>query len=156
VPATVATGMSPSGTGLGGGAFVGRERELAELTAALDGLERGRGSLFLLSGEPGIGKTRLADELAGHAAVRGVPVAWGAAWDGGGAPLLWPWIQVLRAVAPALPTLGEQLRRDLGPLGEAESVGETGSGGDDLEAQRFRRFDALRTLLSEAAARKPR
>ena len=84
-----------------GGAYVGRERELSELAAALDGLDSGRGTLFLVSGEPAIGKTRLADELAAGAAARGVSVAWGAAWDGGGAPLLWPWIQVPRAGLPA-------------------------------------------------------
>jgi hypothetical protein len=138
-----------------GGAFVGRERELVELTSALEGLEAGRGSLFLLSGEPGIGKTRLADELASRAAARGISVAWGAAWDGGGAPLLWPWIQVLRALAPGLPTPGEHLRRDLGSLWEADGAAGGTTSGDDLEAQRFRRFDALRTLLTEAAARKP-
>src|SRR5262249_9609843 len=99
---------------LAGGSFVGRERELSELTAALEGLDAGRGSLFLLAGEPGIGKTRLADELAVRASARGATVAWGAAWDGGGAPLLWPWIQVLRSLAPGLPSPGEHLRRDLG------------------------------------------
>ena len=45
-------------------AFVGRERELAELRAGLDEVSAGRGRLFLLSGEPGIGKTRLAEEIS--------------------------------------------------------------------------------------------
>ena len=45
------------------GAFVGRERELAELVGGLDDAFAGRGRLFLLAGEPGIGKSRLADEL---------------------------------------------------------------------------------------------
>ena len=40
--------------------FVGREREIADLTAALDGAIAGRGRLVMLVGEPGIGKTRTA------------------------------------------------------------------------------------------------
>ena len=47
--------------------FVGRVAELAELHAALDDAAAGRGRLFLISGEPGIGKTRLADEFAASA-----------------------------------------------------------------------------------------
>lgn len=45
-------------------AFVGRERELAELCAGIAGAAGGRGCLFLIAGEPGIGKTRLAEEAA--------------------------------------------------------------------------------------------
>ena len=45
------------------GAFVGREAELNELLAGLEAAVAGRGRLFLVSGEPGIGKSRLADEL---------------------------------------------------------------------------------------------
>jgi tetratricopeptide (TPR) repeat protein len=132
---------------------VGRDRELGELTLALDLLDDGRGSLFLVSGEPGIGKTRLVDELSNVAQARGLTVAWGAAWDGGGAPALWPWIQVLRALRPSLPPPNERLRRDLGPLWDGE-VTESGLI-EDAEVQQFRRFDALRALLAEAAARGP-
>ena len=49
-------------------AFIGRTRELSELRAALEESIAGRGGCVLISGEPGIGKTRLADELANHAA----------------------------------------------------------------------------------------
>ena len=45
------------------GSFVGRERELAESGAGVRDVTAGHGHLFLLSGEPGIGKTRLADEF---------------------------------------------------------------------------------------------
>lgn len=44
--------------------MIGRERELELLLEGLDALPSGRGRLFLLAGEPGIGKTRLADELS--------------------------------------------------------------------------------------------
>ncbi len=46
------------------GAFVGRVRELAELRAGLAQTLDGRGRLYLLSGDPGVGKTRVAGELA--------------------------------------------------------------------------------------------
>ncbi|MDQ4010095.1 MAG: ATP-binding protein [Actinomycetota bacterium] len=53
--------------------------------------------VVLCRGEPGIGKTRMAEELTGLAATRGVPVAWGPAAESSGAPPYWPWRQVLRA-----------------------------------------------------------
>ena len=53
-----------------GGMFVGRQREMAALEAALKEARAGRGRLVMLVGEPGIGKTRTAQELASHAATR--------------------------------------------------------------------------------------
>lgn len=47
--------------------FVGRERELSELGAGLDEVLSGQGRLFFFVGEPGIGKTLLADEVASEA-----------------------------------------------------------------------------------------
>lgn len=52
---------------------------------------------MLVTGEPGIGKTRLAEEVAARAEAAGTRVLWGRAFDGEGAPPFWPWIQVLRA-----------------------------------------------------------
>src|SRR5262249_47303191 len=60
-----------------GGVFVGRERELERLRESVDGALAGRGSLQLLVGEPGIGKTRAAEELATYARVSGARVYWG-------------------------------------------------------------------------------
>jgi predicted ATP-dependent serine protease len=70
--------------------FVGRMAELEELRRALDGTTGGRGHLFLLSGEAGIGKTRLMHELAGEAGERGWRMAAGRCWEEGGAPACWP------------------------------------------------------------------
>src|SRR6267142_318198 len=82
--------------------WLGREREIGELEAGLDDVFAGRGRLFLVTGEPGIGKTRLAEELGLMAATRGVSVHWGRAWEAGGAPSYWPFIQVLRSVCRGL------------------------------------------------------
>jgi eukaryotic-like serine/threonine-protein kinase len=77
--------------------FVGRMRELDELNGGLEGALAGHGRLFLISGEPGIGKTRLAEQLATHASERHALVIWGRCWEGSGAPAYWPWIQILRS-----------------------------------------------------------
>src|SRR6266540_7232940 len=82
--------------------FVGRGRELAELLAGLQDAISGRGALFLVAGEPGIGKTALAEHLTGHAAEQGVRVLWGRSWEGGGAAPYWIWVQVIRALAEGL------------------------------------------------------
>src|SRR5580704_10262958 len=82
--------------------FVGRELELAELVAASQAGADSDAHLFLIYGEPGIGKTRLADELAARAKARGLQVLWGRCWEGDGAPAYWPWIQVIRGFLGAL------------------------------------------------------
>src|SRR5215831_9784509 len=78
-------------------AFVGREHELLELRQGLTEVLGGARRLFLISGEPGIGKTRLAEELSAEAQARGARVIWGRCWAGDGAPAYWPWIQVVRS-----------------------------------------------------------
>jgi len=50
-----------------GSAFVGRQTELAELEAALEDLLSGQARLFMLAGEPGVGKSRTAQEFASYA-----------------------------------------------------------------------------------------
>ena len=55
---------------LAGGVFVGRQREMGELKAALEDALSGKGRLVTLVGEPGIGKTRTALELATYAGLR--------------------------------------------------------------------------------------
>ena len=76
---------------------MGREAELEQLRDALNGTLAGRGGLLLLVGEPGIGKTRTAEELATYAQVRGAKVHWGRSHEGEGAPAYWPWAQAIRS-----------------------------------------------------------
>jgi tetratricopeptide (TPR) repeat protein len=57
---------------------VGRAAERALLTARLDALRQGEGSVVLIEGEAGIGKSRLVETLANEARVRGVPLLLGA------------------------------------------------------------------------------
>jgi DNA-binding CsgD family transcriptional regulator len=60
--------------------LVGRSAELAELRLELDGVGRGRGATWLVSGEAGVGKTRLGGAVAEEALKRGWYVASGRAF----------------------------------------------------------------------------
>ena len=81
------------------GIFVGREEEKAALRHAFDDAQSGRARLMLVVGEPGIGKTRLAEELATYARLRNAQVLWGRCYEGEGAPAYWPWAQLIRTYA---------------------------------------------------------
>ncbi len=78
-----------------GDGIVGRRRELDSLQRWLQGAGGGAGRLVLCAGEPGIGKTRLALEVAGIALAGGTAVGWGRCVEAEGAPAFWPWRQVL-------------------------------------------------------------
>ena len=79
-------------------AIVGRRRELERLRTWLEAARDSNGRLVLCAGEAGIGKTRLAQELAGIALAGGTAVAWGRCVEAEGAPAFWPWRQVLRSL----------------------------------------------------------
>src|SRR5688572_3866312 len=81
---------------LASGVFVGRIQEMMQLREGLKGALTGRGRLFLVSGEPGSGKTRLTEELTTYARMRGSCVLVGKCFDGKGAPAFWPWVQAIR------------------------------------------------------------
>ena len=76
------------------GVFAGREKEMEKLRSAFDDAFAGRGSVVMLVGEPGIGKTRTAQEVETYARVRGADVLWGRTHESSGAPPYLPWIQV--------------------------------------------------------------
>jgi tetratricopeptide (TPR) repeat protein len=146
----------------GGGVFVGRERELAELLEGLDDALEGRGRLFLVAGEPGIGKSRLTDELASRARERGVRVLYGRCWEAGGAPTYWPWVQALRAHVREQPpdALRVQLGAGAGELAQIlpevrEMLGDVAAEPLDAEGARFRLFDATAAFLREVSAAQP-
>jgi DNA-binding CsgD family transcriptional regulator len=79
------------------GRFVGRLRELETLRGTLEQVLARHGRIVLLAGEPGIGKTRTAQELALLAEHQGATVLWGHCPEEAGAPPYWPWVQVIRA-----------------------------------------------------------
>jgi DNA-binding SARP family transcriptional activator len=144
------------------GAFVGRKAELAKLVTGLDDAYAGRGRLFLLVGEPGIGKSRLAEELLGQARARGARTLIGRCWEAGGAPAYWPWVQSFRAYVRETDDdeLGSQLASGAADLAQIvpelrEQHPELPMPSLEAEGARFRLFDAASRFLREAAAARP-
>lgn len=144
--------------------FVGRGPELALLVAQLDAALAGAGRLAVLVGEPGIGKTRLAEELAGRAAERGARTLWGRCYEGEGAPALWAWTQILRAylrgrdvaaLGPAASAIGALMPEILPALPAAEAGRGRGSGAADGADGRFLLFDAIASVVKDAARAQP-
>ena len=86
-------------------ALHGRDAELALLDEVLASGRAGRGRALCLTGEAGIGKSTL---LADRARSRDALVLSGAAWESGGAPPYWPWLQVLRGAAITVHALPSQ------------------------------------------------
>jgi hypothetical protein len=130
--------------------LVGRTQELGLVEASLDSARAGRSALVLLSGEPGIGKSRLAEEAAALAERREMVVGWGRAWEAGGAPAFWPWIQLLRALRRTSAGAGgdvAELARLLPEVGEAPR----GQSPED----RFAMFDAVVRFLTACARQRP-
>jgi predicted ATPase len=146
-----------------GGVFVGRERELRALRDALSDALQERGRLVLLSGEPGIGKSRLADEVAIEASGAPATVVWGCCWEAGGAPAYWPWVQPLRSLVRRLPQ--ERLESHLGggvshfaeilPELRRRFRGLPPAPATDPETARFRLFEAVSGFLRSSARAEP-
>ena len=144
--------------------FVGRSEELKELRLALDESISGRGSIVMLVGDPGIGKTRTALELTTYAESHGVRVLWGRCYESDGAPPYWPWVQVIRSSlrdkdvddmrsemgqgAADIATIVPEISDLLPDLTHAGSI-------EDPEQARFRLFNSVSAYLSAASRSQP-
>ena len=162
--ATASSDAAPEWTPAPGrGTFVGRERELAQIDPALTNALAGRGGLVVLAGDPGIGKTRTAEEVAASAYGRGAGIYWGRCHEGAGAPAYWPWLQILRSLvrqqtpralagllgegAGAIAQVVPELRLRLGDLPAPPAL--------EPEQARFQLFDCITGFLRAVAARRP-
>jgi DNA-binding winged helix-turn-helix (wHTH) protein/tetratricopeptide (TPR) repeat protein len=145
--------------------FVEREAEMERLGALCDAALHGGRQIALLEGPPGIGKTRIATELAREAAERGFAVYVGRTEEGRGAPPFWPWAQVLRSWVE---THGERRLEELAGdgsrasdlLGLAPRVPEDRAKDPATEytradQARFRLLDRVGTFLERASRERP-
>ena len=146
---------APAALGAPSEPFVGRHELIEQLEGVLEQVAAGAGRLILLSGEAGIGKSRLLSELALRACARGFGVRRGLCYPGGVAPAYWPWVEIIRdalgdaSVRRALPSdtwaIASLTPELLAPSALAQ----------DAQALRFRLFDELARWFSGAAAHTP-
>ena len=144
--------------------FVGREREMEELRGVFGEALAGRGQLVMLVGEPGIGKTRTAEELVTAGQHQGAMILWGHCYEQEGAPPFWPWVQAIRSYVRAHDSGTLRSVMGAGAAHIAEAVPEIRErlpglvpppALDSPEANRFRLFDSITTFLKNAAQNQP-
>jgi DNA-binding SARP family transcriptional activator len=126
------------------GPLVGRDAELAALLSVLEEATTSA-RLGVVEGEPGIGKTRLVEELAAVASARGALVLWGRSHESGAAPAFWPWLPVLRALRDDDPDRAEP---GLVALLDARAPDASPTG-------LFSAMDAVASALRRAAEQRP-
>jgi DNA-binding SARP family transcriptional activator len=161
-PLTAPPGVRRADAGI---ALVGRSAELRRLRAAWGDVSTGRGACVLVSGEAGIGKTRLVEELAVAVAATGGDVAWGRCQEGEDLPAFWPWSQVVRSLLALHPpeAAADALREaalepaDLMPLGPRRSDGGSAEPPPlaDPGAARFRLHQAVSAVVTALASERP-
>jgi DNA-binding CsgD family transcriptional regulator len=136
---------------------------MATLTAQLDRARGGTGSVVLLAGEPGVGKTRTAEEFASLARARGCLVAWGRCYEGEGAPSFWPWVQIMRTLILNRSSSAMRAEMGAGAADIAEVVpqvrerlpGLSPSPVVEPAQARFRFFDSMTSFLRNVALKQP-
>jgi predicted ATPase len=140
------------------------ENPLERLRRGFDEAFSGRGSLLMLVGQPGIGKTRTTQEMETYARMRGAQALCGRSHESGGAPAFWPWVQIGRAYGAV--TDAAQVQSDIGSQGPEllrlfpelkqliPDIGDPMPMTDPQSAQ-FRMFDAYVTFIRAASSRMP-
>src|SRR3954470_23085646 len=135
---------SVPGQRTGGRPMIGRRDALDWIDHAAAEVVSGRQRMVVVTGEAGIGKTRLAETATETLRGQGWLVVWGRCYESSGAPPLWPWAQVLReldAVVPLPPAL-----TDL-------QAGNPGGDATEIAEARFRQQQAVAGYLAEVAGR---
>jgi class 3 adenylate cyclase/tetratricopeptide (TPR) repeat protein len=144
--------------------FVGRDEEMHRLLGSLDEAMAGRARLSLVVGDAGMGKSRIASELATHAQRRRhALVLWGRCYEHEGAPPYWPWTQVIRSYVAE--SSAEELRAEMGPGAvdiarvapevAAKLPGLPSPSATEPDTDRFRLFDSMTSFLRAAARERP-
>ncbi|GGP17978.1 AAA family ATPase [Nonomuraea glycinis] len=138
------------------GGLVGRADELVTLRRTLGPALAGGSGIGVVEGEPGVGKTRLLEEIAAEADRQGALVVWGRCLDGDGMPSMWPWVQAIGALLDDL-TVPEQEKWHTGELGRLVEPPDDAGAVPMIpdSASRFRLFEQVVTVISESSARRP-
>ncbi|HEY7622106.1 MAG TPA: AAA family ATPase, partial [Solirubrobacteraceae bacterium] len=141
--------------------MVGREQELARLLVAWSDARSGAGGVVAVTGEPGIGKTRLALELLARAAKGGGRVAACAALDLGGTAPLSLWAELIRDLSRQIgaPPADASWPSDLAPLApelERRAGGtRTPQSPTAPDLERVRLYEGVVELVAWAARQAP-
>jgi DNA-binding CsgD family transcriptional regulator/tetratricopeptide (TPR) repeat protein len=134
--------------------LVGRRDDVAALTAAFEAAQQGRMAAVFLTGEAGVGKTRLVQDAVVRAADAGATVLVGGATDIAESPPFWPVASALRVLLRS--TDGPAVRRLLAPwaaqLDELVSPGPAGRTLVDPNA-RMQTLELLRHVVVALAGR---
>jgi class 3 adenylate cyclase len=137
--------------------FVGRDEPLGRLVGHWAAAAGGERRAVFIGGEPGIGKTRLAAELARHVADQGGRVAFGRSDEGLDAPYQ-PFIEALRALLVSGPQLAPHVATELSrllPELAPRVVGAPRVAHPTAEVGRYALFDAVTETLNRAAEEHP-
>ncbi|MEO3874206.1 BTAD domain-containing putative transcriptional regulator [Nonomuraea sp. B12E4] len=136
--------------------LVGRVEELVVVWQAVESALAGRTGLVLVEGEPGVGKTRLVEEVTDAAHGRGAHVVWGNCLEDAGAPSMWPWVRAIGTVLDALAPASREkwLTSELGYLVESDDRAPAEPEQADAGGQ-FRLFELVVALLREVSATRP-
>lgn len=144
----------------GSGPFVGRGRELERLMATWQTTQVAGSHAVLISGEPGVGKTRLAGEWSRRAYEQGAIVVYGRCDEDLGAPYQ-PFSEALRTLVPSLGTSRLRGLRGIEALiplvpGVTDVLPELcAPPRADPDTERYALFDAVGALLGVAASSAP-
>jgi DNA-binding winged helix-turn-helix (wHTH) protein/tetratricopeptide (TPR) repeat protein len=165
-PPVPPSGQSRAALSIGSGSrqpFVGREAAMGLLSRRLDEALGGTGRVVVALGEPGIGKSRLAEEFEQVARARGAAALTGRCRADDGAPGYWPWVQIVRSYvvdvgeAAALDALGPfasdvaALVPYVAELAKLPPCSHSSTGADG----RFRAFDGFVRFLVRASTQRP-
>jgi tetratricopeptide (TPR) repeat protein len=143
--------------------FVGREPELKQLQSAFDGAISGQGALVMVTGEPGIGKTALCEQLSTYVTLRGGRTLVGHCYEAGSLSL--PYLAFVEALRSyVLSRDPKDLKEELGSggAGVARIVSEIRERlkiklrtQKDPEEERYRLLQGVSEFLTNAAAVQP-
>ncbi len=144
--------------------FVGRDQERQTLRHLLDQARRGTGGLVMIGGEPGVGKTRLAEELMADAVGRGMATHAGHCYEMEGAAPYVPFVEILETALARAPSpeafvadLGEEAAEVARLLPRLRRLFPDLPTPLELPPEQERRylFNSIREVLSRAARRQP-